>query len=517
MASAVREHALNLTMLVTGLSLVTALCHHALVLAAARSSSSSPPASDGGDRQLRVVVPFVVLRDATGPEGGDGERKPIGRVLQSSLLGYQMEASLALGGLSLMLERALSSEEAFLRMGREIQASARLSTKIQDRIRRSAVCLEEDEQMLRRLIGTFDYVLALPDRGMVQEQEADEAWKTTTAAEFSAEGEARAPSAVLSRRQVSPSHSTHQAPRTTLFTTVGPRMNGRRTAGHDLHSYDSASQVVAHIVRDWTTIGRPIRRSLYDWCCLRVDDFVSTSRRSEGTDPYASSSSSSSGASILVPGAGMGRLAYDLFQRGHNVEANELSPAMAAAASAVLQRNVVGVLHPYVLDPMANEVDSDRRYDAVRFPDVELYPTSGRWRTAGQGTLSYTVGDFVGGSGDSYYRMRSGQFDAVVTCFFIDTASNPYEYVDMIDSSLKPGVGVWINVGPVQWHQQAQLQPSVDELRDLLLAQGWSIKLWSIDRTPVSYRESEDYFVRTTNYHGYRPLRFVAIRSSGHD
>lgn len=42
-------------------------------------------------------------------------------------------------------------------------------------------------------------------------------------------------------------------------------------------------------------------------------------------------------------------------------------------------------------------------------------------------------------------------FDAVVTCFFIDTAHNIIEYLEVIHSVLKPG-GMWIHLGPLLWH-----------------------------------------------------------------
>lgn len=42
-------------------------------------------------------------------------------------------------------------------------------------------------------------------------------------------------------------------------------------------------------------------------------------------------------------------------------------------------------------------------------------------------------------------------FDAVTTCFFIDTAHNVIEYLETIWSALKPG-GWWVNLGPLQWH-----------------------------------------------------------------
>ena len=45
-------------------------------------------------------------------------------------------------------------------------------------------------------------------------------------------------------------------------------------------------------------------------------------------------------------------------------------------------------------------------------------------------------------------------FDAVTTCFFIDTAPVALEYIDVIWRVLKPG-GVWVNAGPLSFHWQA--------------------------------------------------------------
>ncbi|KAH9308465.1 hypothetical protein KI387_036376, partial [Taxus chinensis] len=43
------------------------------------------------------------------------------------------------------------------------------------------------------------------------------------------------------------------------------------------------------------------------------------------------------------------------------------------------------------------------------------------------------------------------KWDAVATCFFIDTAHNVVEYIEIISNILKDG-GVWINLGPLLYH-----------------------------------------------------------------
>jgi hypothetical protein len=72
----------------------------------------------------------------------------------------------------------------------------------------------------------------------------------------------------------------------------------------DVSSYDSAMHIITHITRDWTTLGTSIRISLYNWCIEKISMY-----RNQGDR-------------ILVPGAGLGRLTWDLFRHGYNVEAN---------------------------------------------------------------------------------------------------------------------------------------------------------------------------------------------------
>ncbi len=45
----------------------------------------------------------------------------------------------------------------------------------------------------------------------------------------------------------------------------------------------------------------------------------------------------------------------------------------------------------------------------------------------------------------------AGTFDAVATCFFIDTAHNVVHYLQIIAQLLRPG-GAWVNLGPLLYH-----------------------------------------------------------------
>lgn len=160
------------------------------------------------------------------------------------------------------------------------------------------------------------------------------------------------------------------------------------------------------------------------------------------------------------PGAGLGRLARDIaLMTGYSVEANEISIVMAAAAHKLLHGEVSGVIHPFALDFFTNEVNGDVRQQEVSFPDKGY--TSSIIMSSSSGTLSYTVGDFV----ETYVKKeRRGTFDAIVTCFFIDTASNIYQYLLVIKHALQERGGLWVNVGPLQWHEQSKLRPGMAKL-----------------------------------------------------
>jgi hypothetical protein len=342
-------------------------------------SSPAPPAS-------QLVIPFVALHDSAGrdADANGSSRKSLGRILRSVMENYQRESSQALTGLSAMLDEALTSEaNVYGRQKKNWKVAKLLSAKIERRIQRTATCLEHDERVLAKLLGNFSIVLALPD------EEIHNASNTAC--------ENRTDRTEVDKIRTGSSSTTYRLPER-------KKVEGNET---ETHSYDSATQIWAHLVRDWTVEGKAIRNIIYGWCYQQMDTFCRN-------PPFD--------RTVLVPGSGMGRLAYDLFLRGYNVEANELSSSMAAAASSVLRNQISGNFHPYVLDGMANEVDSERRFDSVRFPDIPIQiiasldnQNGSVGESNGSGSLSYTVGDFVGNDDYYYRRQRVGQFDAIVS------------------------------------------------------------------------------------------------------
>ena len=302
------------------------------------------------------------------------------------------------------------------------------------------------------------------------------------------------------------------------------------------HSYEDASQIIAHITRDWTSSGAPIREITYDWV---VEQLLRYHRQLE-------MSSSQSFSPVLVPGAGLSRLAFDIaflredtFHQSEitehdnkhyypfEVEAVDCSLVMASAAYHILN-NVTSdpprKIYPFVMDPFTNEVETERRWESMMFPEMSVidtlqyYKEQKSWENApfqNDPSLSYTIGDFV-----AIYASRAKQqmYGSIATCYFLDTATNIYEYILTIKNLLRPG-GLWINVGPVQWHRNAQLQPSVNELRQIIQLFGFKIHYWSVEDRLVGYRHPDDVLPsfsgsRYTRSEGYRPLKFVASHQS---
>ena len=284
--------------------------------------------------------------------------------------------------------------------------------------------------------------------------------------------------------------------------------------------YEEAVQIIAHLTRDWSKDGSVIRDQTFGWI-----------KQTLWRHHYESAAPLSP---ILIPGAGTGRLAFDLafaydekctsdcIQFPFSVEGMDNSVTMAAAANHmfhILTKNDTNSngklkIYPFVSDSHTNEVDTQRRWDSTTIPEESvlkqlhiIHKQSPHQRPK----LSYTVGDFV-----TTYSLPSKReaYGSLVTLFFIDTATNIYEYIFTIHHLLRNG-GVWINYGPVQWHRNSQLHPTTNELRDLIQLCGFKILFWEISEELVAYRHPDDDLgsSRSTRSEAYRPLKFVAAKS----
>ncbi|KAL4917778.1 N2227-like protein-domain-containing protein [Aspergillus aurantiobrunneus] len=156
---------------------------------------------------------------------------------------------------------------------------------------------------------------------------------------------------------------------------------------------------------------------------------------------------------VLVPGAGLGRLVFEICRAGFAAEGNEISYHQLLASSWVLNHTMGPQhheLYPFALH-FSNILSREQQLRKVLVPDIHPGTTMLEAQSSPNspfGTMSMSAADFV-----VLYSNPSQQnaFDAVATVFFIDTAPNLIRYIETIRNCLKPD-GIWINVGPLLWH-----------------------------------------------------------------
>ena len=204
---------------------------------------------------------------------------------------------------------------------------------------------------------------------------------------------------------------------------------------------DKARSTIRQMHRDWSIEGIAERQACYDPVLQDLD-----SRFSQASDKTA--------VKVLVPGAGLGRLVFEICLRGYSVEGNEISWHQLMASNWILNHTVDGTvwdLYPFATD-FSNLATRDQQLQVVKIPD--LNPASAL-NTAFMGSevpstgrLGMTSGDFIELYGRDHYQ---NAYEAVITVFFIDTAPNLIRYVETVRNCLQPG-GMWANLGPLLWH-----------------------------------------------------------------
>ncbi|GAA6063534.1 hypothetical protein JCM10212_004240 [Sporobolomyces blumeae] len=269
-------------------------------------------------------------------------------------------------------------------------------------------------------------------------------------------------------------------------------------------------ETLKHFVRDWSEQGKPERDCLFPPILSALeaefpfprpfqeprtttsDDEGSSQRgtdqaQDEENAPGPRSSEGTSRGKVLVPGCGLARLAYEIALLGFETTANDFSSYMSLAQRFVLSPTHTHTRDQHVVSPYVHSFSHQRTRDhltrQVRFPDVvpslsslsistadedddeverkrrvgvDDEGTRGRQRDAGR--LKLRPGDFT-----TEFEPERGTYDAVVTLFFIDTASNLLVYFDTIWHLLRPG-GVWINEGPLLYFGKVSMELPLEDV-----------------------------------------------------
>lgn len=209
-----------------------------------------------------------------------------------------------------------------------------------------------------------------------------------------------------------------------------PEWRGMATS-NDL---EKARSTLRQFYRDWSLEGSAEREA----CNGPVIDALHQER----------SVRSSSSMRVLVPGAGLGRLVFDLSCAGFDTEGNEISYHQLLASSYIL--NMCPKAQAHTLFPWVHSFSNHRNranhLKSVLVPDV--HPATTLSGVESPGEMSMSASDFLCLYGNEEHR---DSFDAVATVFFLDTAPNVIRYIETIRNCLRQG-GILVNVGPLLWH-----------------------------------------------------------------
>ncbi|KAM9392862.1 carnosine N-methyltransferase [Pholidichthys leucotaenia] len=257
----------------------------------------------------------------------------------------------------------------------------------------------------------------------------------------------------------------------------GERQDPRTVRPSSTFDMDKLKSTIKQFVRDWSEAGQAERDSCYK-------PIIQEIQRLFPTDKYDVSK-----VSVLVPGAGLGRLAWEIARLGYTCQGNEWSFFMLFCSNFVLNRckevNDL-TLYPWIHQFSNNKKSSDQTR-SIQFPDIN--PQS----LPLDSDFSMVAGDFV----EVYADPES--WDCVATCFFIDTAHNVIEYVETIWKILKPG-GVWINLGPLLYHfenmaNELSVELSYEEIKTAMVKFGFHIEVEK-ESVQTTYTENDQSMLR---------------------
>ncbi|PHH73978.1 hypothetical protein CDD80_3440 [Ophiocordyceps camponoti-rufipedis] len=201
---------------------------------------------------------------------------------------------------------------------------------------------------------------------------------------------------------------------------------------------DKARSTIRQFFRDWAAEGAAEREACYG-PVLRVLE----AERTRAATPHAK---------VLVPGAGLGRLVFELCRKGFVAEGNEISYHQLLASSYVLNDCVAAGAHtiyPWI-HTFSNHASRQNHLRGYRVPDI--HPGSVLAESPNAGGMSMCAADFLCLYGD---EAHASCYDAVASVFFLDTAPNLIRYLEVMHHCLRPG-GVLVNVGPLLWHFENQ-------------------------------------------------------------
>ncbi|EMG49575.1 hypothetical protein G210_5620 [Candida maltosa Xu316] len=213
-------------------------------------------------------------------------------------------------------------------------------------------------------------------------------------------------------------------------------------------------EALGHYTRDWqsNTIVGPELLPVFEYIAAQLSALI----------PYEAKKDTC----LVFPGSGLGRLAHIFSDYGYGaIHSIEFSGLMNAFVDFNYSKPTQSyTFYPYI-HTCSDFYNTESQLRTFEFEPLGSKPDS----------LYLHQSDFR----DFKIPDRDKKYEnvVVVTAFFIDTAENLIEYLDVIEKLTKPSGsvqrGYWINVGPLKYGSAAQVELNADELKDVRAKLGW--------------------------------------------
>ena len=275
-------------------------------------------------------------------------------------------------------------------------------------------------------------------------------------------------------------------------------------------------------VRDWSIEGKEEREACHYRMVKELKKYLNPENNS-----------TNSLYKVLVPGAGLGRLVFELCKNGYNAEGNEFSYFMLLSSNFILNSMLKKEelsIYPFIHN-LSNSLSNSSALREIKIPDIDLMEDLNSFEVFNKaylckdtecsnnhvdnkcpssriyGEMSMVAGEFI----ETYKIKHMEDYNAVLTQYFIDTAHNIIDYIETVYSILKTG-GIWINFGPLLYHysemsDELSIELSWEEIRKIIVEK-YYFKIINEEIIETTYSSDSKSMMKTV----YKCIFFTAVK-----
>lgn len=224
------------------------------------------------------------------------------------------------------------------------------------------------------------------------------------------------------------------------------------------------SQLMAAVksaARDWSSLGDIEREQTYRPIVNALNEYL----------PKESN--------VLIPGAGLCRLAVEIASNGFTAYANEQAFVMLLMTQIALRRKRTFKIYPFLHQISGLDSFQDSLVHST-FPEAKIRLNDDLVENGIIDPLELLYQhqlNLLAGGFEAIQYARNQLYDSVVTCYFIDVVADIPKAINLIYNIIRPG-GYWINFGPMLLHRCEDnffSTMTLDDLKKIAIETGFQI------------------------------------------